>query len=638
MQTYQMIQEYNNNQLNGENGFYMSNLENFDEYVNDPHSVAGCLKAFFRELSEPLFVFAIYDDLVHCAGISNTNDRLTALWKIVNAMPKPHVENLRYLIKFFAKLASNSEINKMSAQNLAIAIAPSLIWCPPSTSETGNSSPNSIGNPMSYGPLDMCSANQYGIIIETLILYSDWFFPGEIDFDSIRKVGGKRKQSGDQTPSRPATTTNQSQQCSPKSQIKSEPQTPNNQLNKDRNPLPTPRMSTRKKSKAPAPQVPISKALNQSNGIQNINYNATESSNFVTNSPFLANQSSIFQTENLPTLKSFERKGSFQENQQLSTPKPLSKSKHINHSNSSSGTGSTSNSQDSVCGDNQQQQNQVHIQPKQQFISFTNRSNDSLLSSTGTEPNYQNLEQYQLSSRSSSSSENLDQPNSSTPRADSKRTNAIGSQNHNQTPTNRSYNSNNLIGGSLDRRTVRQLNVGGEGSRQIGGQKTSSSFMNPNRSRPQSIPPPPPRPQFKATRSHDDLLLDENDQQHNKKDESTNRSTVKCDPASQPDYANDSNKSFNLKLDVKGINYNDDLLADSSTHLVSYIKLDGSDVKFTNEQVDSEKSNNNSIADQQPKQKPPDKPPRNSDSNSPPPRPPSIFKSSKSLMNEHTYL
>ena len=35
---------------------------------------------------------------------------------------------LRYLIKFLGKLSENSEVNKMSASNIAIVIAPNIIW------------------------------------------------------------------------------------------------------------------------------------------------------------------------------------------------------------------------------------------------------------------------------------------------------------------------------------------------------------------------------------------------------------------------------------------------------------------------------------------------------------------------------
>ena len=37
---------------------------------------------------------------------------------------------VRYLIKFLGKLSENSEVNKMNASNIAIVIAPNIIWSP----------------------------------------------------------------------------------------------------------------------------------------------------------------------------------------------------------------------------------------------------------------------------------------------------------------------------------------------------------------------------------------------------------------------------------------------------------------------------------------------------------------------------
>ena len=34
----------------------------------------------------------------------------------------------RYLIKFLGKVSKNSEVNKMNASNIAIVIAPNIIW------------------------------------------------------------------------------------------------------------------------------------------------------------------------------------------------------------------------------------------------------------------------------------------------------------------------------------------------------------------------------------------------------------------------------------------------------------------------------------------------------------------------------
>ena len=683
LQTYQMIQEHNNNQLNGNenqisssnsvssnsssNAFYLANLDNYDEYVTDPHSVAGCLKAFFRELPEPLFVFAIYDDLVQCAGITNTNERLTALWNIVNGMPSAHIENLRYLIKFFAKLAANSDVNKMTAQNIAIAISPSLIWQPTPSTSDGNSSPNSTTlNQMSFG-LDMCSANQYGIIIETLIMYSDWFFPGdEINFDSLKS--NKQQQRRQSTDSQTGTTKLQqtpaksTQQTSPKSQSRSSSIVVNNnnknsQL-KDRNPLPTPRMSTRSK-KQPAPIPPISKALNQSDGNhsglnlsnQNLNFNTNENSssnqsNFVTNSPFLLknhhhpqnNYDFQAETKNQPadrspTLKSFERKGSFQD--QIVNSKCKKQLMNTNGSNSSSGTGSKSNSQDSVNSlnsnkliDNQQQLHSEE-QEQQKFNLNMNCSNDSLLSSNSTaavEPNYQNLiDHFKLSS---SSSENLDHlPNtnnlSSTPRpAESTALSIKKVANQNQTITTKT-DFNSLIGGSLDRQQLSQLR--NERSRQNPSRPRASNSNRGSTTRPSSIPPEPPI----KPRSHDNLLLDESESvrfSNLKKNEIESNATTSATTTASK---NEPDKRFNLKLDVKGKDYKDDeIVIDNDSFLVSYVKINEDENEINQRPEKPKRQLVNSP------------PPFTKSSTIPPPIPPvpTIFKSSKSLMNEHTYL
>jgi hypothetical protein len=133
---------------------------------HDPHSVAGCLKSYLRELPEPLLGYAMYQPLLAAARLSDPSQRLTSLWQLIQQLPPVHLTNLRFLIKFLAKLATHSEQNKMNPQNIAIAIAPSLIWSP---ADRESSAP---------AGLDMCAANQYGIIIDALVTHADWFFPG----------------------------------------------------------------------------------------------------------------------------------------------------------------------------------------------------------------------------------------------------------------------------------------------------------------------------------------------------------------------------------------------------------------------------------------------------------------------------
>lgn len=61
---------------------------------------------------------------------TQTETRLRALWDVVHKLPSSNLENLKFLIKFLAILTKNQEVNKMTPQNVAIVIAPNLIWSP----------------------------------------------------------------------------------------------------------------------------------------------------------------------------------------------------------------------------------------------------------------------------------------------------------------------------------------------------------------------------------------------------------------------------------------------------------------------------------------------------------------------------
>jgi len=70
------------------------------------------------------------------AKISNIGMRLRALWDVLHKLPPANLENLRFLIKFLAVLTKNQDVNKMTPQNIAIVIAPNLIWSPPEETNT----------------------------------------------------------------------------------------------------------------------------------------------------------------------------------------------------------------------------------------------------------------------------------------------------------------------------------------------------------------------------------------------------------------------------------------------------------------------------------------------------------------------
>ena len=47
---------------------FLAGLEAELDKIHDPHLVAGVLKAYFIELPEPLFTFALYDKFIEAVG------------------------------------------------------------------------------------------------------------------------------------------------------------------------------------------------------------------------------------------------------------------------------------------------------------------------------------------------------------------------------------------------------------------------------------------------------------------------------------------------------------------------------------------------------------------------------------------
>ncbi|XP_071329865.1 rho GTPase-activating protein 17b isoform X3 [Trachinotus anak] len=139
-----------------------------EEFYSDPHAVAGALKSYLRELPEPLMTFGLYDEWLQASNVSDPDKRLQALWVTCDHLPKTHKANLRYLVKFLAKLAQDSEVNKMTPSNIAIVLGPNLLWA------------------KTEGTLaEMAAATSVHVvaIIEPIIQHADWFFPEEVDFN-----------------------------------------------------------------------------------------------------------------------------------------------------------------------------------------------------------------------------------------------------------------------------------------------------------------------------------------------------------------------------------------------------------------------------------------------------------------------
>lgn len=100
-----------------------------DEY-RDVHVISSTLKQYLRELPEPLLTKSLYKEWLYCGtGPKTEEQKILAIKEVLKRLPTANRENLTYLIQFLSKLSKHPE-NKMNSQNIAICIAPNLLWTP----------------------------------------------------------------------------------------------------------------------------------------------------------------------------------------------------------------------------------------------------------------------------------------------------------------------------------------------------------------------------------------------------------------------------------------------------------------------------------------------------------------------------
>ncbi|KAH9926242.1 GTPase activating protein [Epithele typhae] len=97
-----------------------------DEWRSEISNVTSALKAWLRELPDPVITQALYQDFIDAARNENERARHIRLHERVNALPDPNYSTLRYLMGHLHKVVQHSELNSMTVQNVAIVIGPSL--------------------------------------------------------------------------------------------------------------------------------------------------------------------------------------------------------------------------------------------------------------------------------------------------------------------------------------------------------------------------------------------------------------------------------------------------------------------------------------------------------------------------------
>jgi len=97
--------------------------------IKDEHVVAGLLKAYFRELPEPIFTRKLMGELKAAEQEPDEQSQIAKLTQVMSALPGSNRIVLDMLLKLLNAVMTFQDINKMSVINLSIVFSPTL-GCP----------------------------------------------------------------------------------------------------------------------------------------------------------------------------------------------------------------------------------------------------------------------------------------------------------------------------------------------------------------------------------------------------------------------------------------------------------------------------------------------------------------------------
>ncbi len=102
----------------------------------DVHSATGVLKHFIRELRVPVLPPSVFDELSASTAVADDSEYVAQTGKILRGLPDAHRVFALYLFRLCDLVVKHAASNKMSAQNVAVVLAPHLMANPNATPAT----------------------------------------------------------------------------------------------------------------------------------------------------------------------------------------------------------------------------------------------------------------------------------------------------------------------------------------------------------------------------------------------------------------------------------------------------------------------------------------------------------------------
>ncbi|KAF1769018.1 hypothetical protein GCK72_000831 [Caenorhabditis remanei] len=91
------------------------------------HVLTTLVKAFFRELAEPIIIFDLYENFLNVSEVEDMSERVRCLSVMIELLPKPNRAVLDRLMYHLARVADQEAVNKMGCNNLALIFGPCVL-------------------------------------------------------------------------------------------------------------------------------------------------------------------------------------------------------------------------------------------------------------------------------------------------------------------------------------------------------------------------------------------------------------------------------------------------------------------------------------------------------------------------------
>ncbi|XP_052388185.1 rho GTPase-activating protein 12 isoform X1 [Carassius gibelio] len=98
-----------------------------DSKWEDIHVTTGALKMFFRELPEPLFPYAFFNNFITAIKMTDYKQKVQMVKDLMKQLPRPNHDTIQALFKHLKKVIQHVDENRMTTHSVAIVFGPTLL-------------------------------------------------------------------------------------------------------------------------------------------------------------------------------------------------------------------------------------------------------------------------------------------------------------------------------------------------------------------------------------------------------------------------------------------------------------------------------------------------------------------------------